>query len=214
MINDQITDSVTQIINYKDGMGNGCPSRIVYKFENNTTYDDALVKYANPKEPHLPSIQECDTFHNYIGPTLTNTLYLTNELRDDNTVTLANFKQRIYTGHARKDTYPVLLIYIEYQLAKLKNSRLLWGPNKEGSFDIAWNDAYQSKKDGWRLPSVQELQDAAIYRFPGFIDGKYYWSNDWHGDPSHAGAVQMYSGAYFIGMPLYNQLQYKLVKEF
>ena len=115
MINDQITDSVTQIINYKQGMGSGCPSRIVYKIVNNTTYDDALVKYSDPKEPHLPSIEECDTFHNYMGSTMADTLRLTKELRDDNTVTLVNLRQRIYTGHPRKDSYPVLLIYIEYQ---------------------------------------------------------------------------------------------------
>lgn len=114
MINDQITDSVTQIINYKDGMGTGCPSKIVYKFAKDDTYDNALLKYANLNEPHLPSIQECDTFHNYLGGTMTNTLFLTNELRDNTTITLANLKQRIYTGHPRSNTYPIILIYIEY----------------------------------------------------------------------------------------------------
>lgn len=115
MINEQITDSVTQIINYKDKMGSGFPSKIVYKIVDNTTYDEALVKYSNPNEPHLPSIEECDVFHNYLGGTMTDTLRLTNELRDDDTVTLVNFKRRIYTGHPRKDSYPIVLIYIEYQ---------------------------------------------------------------------------------------------------
>lgn len=89
---------------------------------------------------------------------------------------------------------------------------LQWSEDKIGSYDVAWNDADKNKKDGWRLPSVQELQEAAENKTPGFIDGKYYWSNDWKGDPTHAGAVQMYSGGYFFGMPFYNQLQYKLVK--
>ena len=90
--------------------------------------------------------------------------------------------------------------------------KLEWGQDKIGSYDIAWNDMDKNKQNGWRLPSVQELQEAAENKIPGFTDGKYYWSNDWHGDPTHAGAVQMYSGAYFIGMPLYNQCNYRLVK--
>ena len=31
MINDQITDSVTQLITYKDGHGGGRPSKIVFQ---------------------------------------------------------------------------------------------------------------------------------------------------------------------------------------
>lgn len=89
---------------------------------------------------------------------------------------------------------------------------LEWGKDKVGSYDIAWNDADQNKKDGWRLPSVEELQEAAEKKTPGFIDDKYYWSNDWNGDPTHAGSVQMYSGAYFLGTPCYSQIQYKLVR--
>jgi hypothetical protein len=91
--------------------------------------------------------------------------------------------------------------------------KLEWGTEKTGDYYIAMNDAFNNKKDGWRLPSIQELQDAAQNKIPGFIDGKYYWSNDWHGDPTHAGAIQMYSGTYFFGMPLYNQCNYRLVKE-
>ena len=115
MINDQITDSVTQIINYKQGMGSGCPSRIVYKIVEDTTYDDALAKYSDSKEPHLPSIEECDTFHNYMGSSFSDKLRLTRELRNDKTVTCVDFRHRIYVGQPREDKYPVVLIYIEYQ---------------------------------------------------------------------------------------------------
>jgi hypothetical protein len=92
--------------------------------------------------------------------------------------------------------------------------KLEWGENRE-SFDYptAWNDAHNLKDKGWRLPSPQELMDAASSKVPGFTDGKYYWTNDWNGDPSHAGAVEMYGGGYFIGMPLENRINYRLVKE-
>ena len=114
MINDQITDSVTQIIKYKDGHGGGRPSKIVYKIVEDTTYDDALAKYMNPSEPHLPTIEECDTFHEYMGSTFSEKLRLTRELRNDTTVTCANFRDRIYVGKPREDKYPLVLIYIEY----------------------------------------------------------------------------------------------------
>lgn len=91
--------------------------------------------------------------------------------------------------------------------------KLEWGKDKIGDYYIAMSDVADSKKDGWRLPSVQELQDAGSNKVIGFTDGKFYWSNDWHGDPTHAGAVQMYSGAYFIGMFLNNECNYRLVKE-
>lgn len=91
--------------------------------------------------------------------------------------------------------------------------KLEWGIDKIGDYATASNDAYQNKNDGWRLPSVEELQEAGINKVPGFIEEKYYWSNDWKGDPHHAGAVRMYWGEYFFGMPIYNQCNYRLVKE-
>lgn len=90
---------------------------------------------------------------------------------------------------------------------------LEWGKDKTGNYATAGNDAYDNKKDGWRLPSVEELQDAAEKKVSGFIEGRYYWSNDWKGDPTHAGAVEMYSGGYFFGMPFDNVCNYRLVKE-
>lgn len=90
---------------------------------------------------------------------------------------------------------------------------LEWGKDKVGNYATAANDAYDNRNDGWRLPSVEELQEAAEKKVSGFIEGKYYWSNDWKGDPTHAGAVQMYSGGYFFGMPFDNLCNYRLVKE-
>lgn len=117
MINDQITDSVTQLIKYKDGMGGGQPSKIILKFVNEEmTYDDALSKYINPNEPHLPTIEECDILHHYMGGRMTEDLVLTRELRNDTTVTCANLRQRIYIGTPRKDKHRVILTYIEYMV--------------------------------------------------------------------------------------------------
>lgn len=114
MINDQITDSVTQIIKYKDGHGSGHPSKIVIKYSKDMLYDDAIAQYLNPKEVHLPSIEECDILHNYMGSQIMPRRYLTVELRDDKTVTVADLQRRIYTGAARNEEHPVLLVYIEY----------------------------------------------------------------------------------------------------
>jgi hypothetical protein len=88
-----------------------------------------------------------------------------------------------------------------------------WSEDKTGDYATAWNDAHSKKDSGWRLPSPQELMDAAQNKTPGFIDEKYYWTNDWKGDPSHAGAIQMYSGLYYFGMPCFNNCNYKLIKE-
>jgi hypothetical protein len=91
--------------------------------------------------------------------------------------------------------------------------KLEWRENKNGDYATAWNDAHSLKDKGWRLPSPQELMDVAQIKFPGFIEDTYYWTNDWSGDPSHAGVVQMYAGAYFIGMPTFQKCNYRLVRE-
>jgi hypothetical protein len=92
--------------------------------------------------------------------------------------------------------------------------KLQWSEDfKDATYDEAWNNAHSLKDKGWRLPSPQELMDAANSKIAGFTNDKYYWTNDWNGDPSHAGAVLMYAGAYFIGMPLFNRIYYRLVKE-
>jgi len=88
-----------------------------------------------------------------------------------------------------------------------------WSENKKGDYATAWNDAHSKKESGWRLPSPEELMEAAENKTPGFINEEYYWTNDWKGDPSHAGAVKMYYGAYFIGMPTFQQCYYRLIKK-
>ena len=47
MINPQITDSVTQIISYKEGHGQGLPSKIVFKYYEDSLYDDVINKFNN-----------------------------------------------------------------------------------------------------------------------------------------------------------------------
>jgi hypothetical protein len=91
--------------------------------------------------------------------------------------------------------------------------KLEWTPNQIGDYATASNYAAINKKDGWRLPSVKELQTAGQDKIPGFIEEGYYWSDDWNGDPFRAGAVQMYWGGYFFGMQTYNKCNYRLVRE-
>ena len=87
-----------------------------------------------------------------------------------------------------------------------------WIENKVGSYDVAWNEAHSLKDKGWRLPSPEELIDAAGKKTPGFTNDKYYWTNDWNSDPIHAGAVKMYYGAYFIGIPTFQQCNYRFIR--
>jgi hypothetical protein len=114
MINDQITDSVTQIIKYKDGHGSGRPSKIVYQKKGKALYDDAISKYLNQSEPHVPSIDECDTLHDYMGQQLSPYRLITREIRDEKTITLADVGRRIYYGGERNEEHDLILVYIEY----------------------------------------------------------------------------------------------------
>ena len=114
MINDQITDSVTQLIKYKDGHGSGRPSKIVYRIMGKALYDDAIAKYLNPSEPHVPSIDECDTLHDYMGYQLSTFRLMTREMRDEKTITVANVEKRIYLGAPRNEEQDLILVYIEY----------------------------------------------------------------------------------------------------
>lgn len=212
MVNPQITDSVTQIIRYKNVGKEPRPSKIQFKFLESMFYDEAVSKYSDQSTLHIPSIAECDILHNYLRNYFVGKNFLTTELRDENTVTVANIENRYYLGEPRNQVYPTVITKIEFERLFVSTS-LFWSENKEGDFATAWNEAYEKKKDGWRIPSIEELQSAAENKISGFSNDRYYWSNDWHGDPSHAGVVQMYSGAYFIGMPLYNVCNYRLVRD-
>ncbi len=114
MINDQITDSVTQLIKYKDGHGSGRPSRIEYKIIGKGLYDDAITKYLNNAELHLPSIDECDTLHDYLGSHMVVSRFMTREIRDEKTITLADVDKRIYYGVPRNEEHDIVLVQIEY----------------------------------------------------------------------------------------------------
>ena len=114
MINDQITDSVTQLIKYKEGHGSGRPSKIVYRIMGKALYDDAITKYLNPAEPHVPSIDECDTLHDYVGQQLSPYKLMTREMRDEKTITVADVGRRIYYGAPRNEEHDLILVYIEY----------------------------------------------------------------------------------------------------
>lgn len=115
MINDQITDSITQTIKYKDGLGSGNPSRITLRLAEKTTYDDALSKYMNPSFPHLPSIEECEVLRHYMASQVGPGKFMTVELRDDITITLADIQHGFYIGAPRKDPYHIVLVKIEYE---------------------------------------------------------------------------------------------------
>ena len=114
-INPMITDSITQVIKYKEGMGSGNPSRITISFPGKFTYDDALGKFMNPSVPHLPTIEDCKVLVHYMASQIGHGKFLTVELRDDNTITLADIQHGFYIGAPRKDPYDVVLAKIEYE---------------------------------------------------------------------------------------------------
>lgn len=114
-INPQITDSVTQLIKYKDGMGSGLPSKVEFTYRGDMLYDDAISKYLNPKEYHLPSIAECDILYRYLRHVIMPKNYMTVELRDDKTITVADLQNKLYLGALRSESHPVLLVKIEYE---------------------------------------------------------------------------------------------------
>jgi hypothetical protein len=114
MINDQITDSVTQLITYKEGHGGGRPSKIAYRIMGKALYNDAIAKYLNQSELHVPSIDECDTLHDYMGQQLSPFRLITREIRDEKTITLADVGRRIYYGGDRNEEHDLVLVYIEY----------------------------------------------------------------------------------------------------
>ena len=115
MINDQITDSITQIIKYKEGEGSGQPSEIIVSPVGKMLYDDALLKYVNPSVPHLPTIEECDVLHHHMPHVAGGKKCMTSELRDDKTITIADIDRGIYTGASRSEEFYVLLVEITYE---------------------------------------------------------------------------------------------------
>jgi len=115
MINDQITDSVTQIIKYKEGMGSGSISKIVIKYYEDSKYDDIINKFNNPDDLHIPTVEEFKVLHNYLSRTIPPKNYMTSESLDSDHVTLCVFERVIYIQSNRRDTHSVLLAQIEYQ---------------------------------------------------------------------------------------------------
>lgn len=114
MINSQITDSVTQIIKYKEGMGKGSISKIIIQYHEDSKYDDVINKYNNPNDLHIPSVEEFKVLHNYLSGTIIHKNYITTESLDSDHVTLCVFERMIYIQANRSDTHSVLLAQIEY----------------------------------------------------------------------------------------------------
>ena len=114
MINDQITDSVTQIIKYKEGMGKGSISKIIIKYYEDSKYDDIINKFNNPNDLHIPTVEEFKVLHNYLSRTIPPNNYITSESLDDAHVTLCVFQKMIYIQANKSDTYSVILAQIEY----------------------------------------------------------------------------------------------------
>lgn len=114
MINDQITDSVTQIIKYKEGMGSGCPSKIRIKYYEDSLYDDMIKQFNDPNDFHVPNINECKTLHEYSSGMIMPKYYMTTESYNENQVTLAYIRDGIFVQAKRKDKQSVILIQIEY----------------------------------------------------------------------------------------------------
>lgn len=115
MINDQITDSVTQIIKYKNGMGSGYPTKITFKYHQDSLYDDVIKQFNNINTLHIPNIDECKTLHQYLGRVIMPKEYITTESFNENEITIANLREQIFIQANRKEKHPVLLIQIEYQ---------------------------------------------------------------------------------------------------
>ena len=115
MINPQITDSVTQIIRYKDGTGSGHPSKITFKYYEDSLYDDMIKQFNDSNNLHLPNIDECKILHEYFRTILIPKDYMTTESFNKDEVTCANIREQIFIQKNRADKQPVLLIQIEYE---------------------------------------------------------------------------------------------------
>ena len=114
MINDQITDSVTQIIKYKEGMGKGSISEITIRYYEDSKYDDIINKFNDPNDLHIPTVEEFKVLHNYLSRTIPPKNYITTESLDSDHVTLCVFQRMIYIQANRSDTHSVILAQIKY----------------------------------------------------------------------------------------------------
>ena len=114
MINPQITDSVTQIIKYKEGMGKGSISKIVHRYYDDSKYDDIINKFNNPNDLHLPNIDEFKILHSYLGGLIIPNNYMTTETLEKDSVTLCYVQKGIFVQGKRSDAHPVILVQIEY----------------------------------------------------------------------------------------------------
>lgn len=115
MINDQITDSVTQIINYKEGMGSGKPTKITFKYHQDCIYDQVINDLSRPWDFHIPSIEECKILHEYLGRVIMPKNYMTSEALDQDHVTLAYLRDGVFIQSDRRQYHSVVLVQIEYQ---------------------------------------------------------------------------------------------------
>jgi hypothetical protein len=114
-INPQITDSVTQNIKYKEGFGFELPKNIEIKFMNPMTFEDAILKYSDQKDFHVPSIKELSIIHQHKRHLVKDTEYLTTKNIDENNVIVVNIFYDVgtYTVVSKKEPRDLLLVYIE-----------------------------------------------------------------------------------------------------
>lgn len=112
MSEDQITDSVTQFFNFKDEHHG--PKSITIKILEHGYYNDIMNKYQDQKDLHVPNIKECDILHQYMGNRFPENLFMTSEKKDDNTITIADLKRKIYYGSPITNKQKILLTIINY----------------------------------------------------------------------------------------------------
>jgi len=79
--------------------------------------------------------------------------------------------------------------------------RLIWGPTQK---PMTWFQAMNLEKDGWRLPTKDELRQAFIDKVPGFKSARF-WSSSLYTYylQSYVWSVSLFYGdAYYdIGPP-------------